>query len=177
MSEIIFSSFSLTISVFTLILLYSKFRIDKPRLEFGYDIMCNNDRSEEWIRIYIINTGRRPVLIKSVGYFDWSLGLYISGEHKSVEKILNEADMFYVDEHIKKENQWQIGRFFAIDHTGKRWTTSKKQMHFLYDSSHYDGVKESYSNKLKRSLDKKKNKSIKEYSKTIKKIGRQPKSM
>ncbi|HDZ85738.1 MAG TPA: hypothetical protein ENH35_04315 [Candidatus Moranbacteria bacterium] len=175
MLELSLASISIIISVFTLTIIFTQFRIDRPRLEFSYDIMCNSDRSKEWIRIYLINTGRRPLFIKSVGFFYWSLGMYVSGENKDVEKIINEAEMLYVDEPIKSEDQWEIGRIFAIDHTGKRWVTTKKQMRFLYDSAHYDGVKKEYSEKLKKDLDKMKKKSHKEYIKTINKIGRKPK--
>jgi len=152
--ELFIPIISILISAITLTILFSKYRTDRPRLEFSYDIMCNDDRSKEWVRIYLINTGRRPLFIKSVGIFDWSMGMYISGENKKVEKILNEAEMFYVDEPIKGNDQWKIGRLFAIDHTGKRWETTKKQMWFLYDSSHYDGVKEDFSKKIEKNARK-----------------------
>jgi hypothetical protein len=139
--------------------------------------MCNNDHSKEWVRVYLINSGRRSILIKSVGIYDWSMGMYVSGENKSVERILNEAEMIYVDEPIHFRDQWRIGRFFAIDHTGKRWVSTKKQMWFLYDIAHYDGLKKEFSEKLEKNTKKMKRKSYKEYRKTITKIGRKPKDL
>jgi len=177
MLEFSLASISIIISVFTLTILLLKYLLDRPKIEFSYSIMCNSDHSKEWIRIYIMNTGRRPTFIKSVGFFYWDMGFYCSGENSEVEKVINEAEMFYVDEQIPQESQWRIGRIFAIDHTGKYWVTTKKQMRFLYDSAHYDGVIKKYSEKSRKKFNKAKRKSHKEYAKTIKKIGRKPKEI
>lgn len=175
MTELIISIISIVISCIAVGILFLKLRIDRPIIEFQYDIMCNDDRSKEWIRIYVFNTGRRPVFIKSIGIFDWTLGHFISGENKSVDKLLDEAEMLFVDEPIKSTQQWRVGKLFALDHTGRRWVTSKKQMQFIFESSHYDGRDEAKISKMKKEWDKKKKRAQKEYYKTIKKLNKKPK--
>ena len=64
--------------------------------------------------------GIRPIYIKSVGYFDWSTGARITSENKFVNKLLNKAEIFYVDEHINRNRNWTVKYFSAIDHTGKK---------------------------------------------------------
>lgn len=118
LAPIMISVLALAVSI------YSVFR-DKSNIEIGWDMCCNNDHSEEWIDIQVINRGRRPVLIQSVGYFDIAMGSYICADNKSPNDIVQPATVKNYKEKMKFKDMWKVGELFVIDENGKRWSNSK----------------------------------------------------
>lgn len=98
--------------------------------------MCNDDRSKQWVRIFYINIGRRPTLIKSIGYYDWTLGSYLSKGGDKFENVLKEGDFGTYDIEISDKDQWQIKTFYIEDHFNNRWELKESQMWFLHSLAH-----------------------------------------
>jgi hypothetical protein len=118
LAPILLSITALAISI------YSVFR-DSSKIEIAWDICSNNDSSEQWIDIQVVNRGRRPVLIQSIGYFDIAMGSYICADNKSPNDIIQPATMKNYKEKMKFKDMWKVGELFVIDENGKRWSNSK----------------------------------------------------
>ncbi|MGX9419170.1 hypothetical protein ACWU4D_17675 [Vibrio sp. WJH972] len=167
------SIFSVVISITALILAYLKFSNDNPKIEFSCEI------GEKSVRITLFNTGRRPVFIKSVGVFEWPKGTHFFGANKSVDKLLNEAESFTVEEPYTLVTIWKIKHFVAVDHNNRIWISSMKQMRNLYEIAHFkpiegtdyftSGGNPKKAVKASKKREKNKEKSIKQYRKFAKK--------
>lgn len=136
MVTLIISLIGITLAIASFAISVHNFRKDRPKIKFSYDIMCNNDRSKQWIRIFYINVRRRPTLIKSIGYYDWTLGCYLSKGGDKFENVLKEGDFGTYDIEIFDKDQWRIKTFYVEDHFNNRWELKESQMWFLHSSAH-----------------------------------------
>jgi len=166
MTSIIISIISTLIALLSFYVVFVNYRKDKPKLEIYYDIMCSTDRTKEWIRVFFINTGRRATCLKSIGYFDWTLGTYLSKGGDKYEKILKEGEFGSYDIEISSNDQWRIKTIFVSDYFNNTWEVSKKRMKFLHDSAH--NYKRDYS-KIGNSFKKRRESSLNEYLRFLEK--------
>jgi len=136
MTSLIISIIGTFIAIASFYIVFFNHKKDKPKIEIYYDIMCNTDSSKEWIRVFFINIGRRATCIKSIGYFDWTLGTYLSKGGDEYEQILKEGEFGSYDIELPKKQQWTIKTIFVSDYFGNTWEVSKKRMKFLHQSAH-----------------------------------------
>ncbi len=136
MLTIIISLIGITIAILSFFISIHNFRRDRPIIKFSYDITSNSDRSKQWIRIFYVNIGRRPTLIKSIGYYDWTLGSYLSKGGDKFEEVLKEGDFGIYDIEISEADHWQIKTFFIEDHFKNRWELTESEMWFLHHTAH-----------------------------------------
>lgn len=160
MISILFSIIGTTIALISFYISFFNFRKDKPILKLYYDIMCNTDRSKECIRLFYVNVGRRPTCIKSIGYFDWTLGSYLSKGGDKYEVILKEGEFGFYDIEMDSRYHWTIKTLYVEDYFGNKWELSEKKMAFLYRSAHNMKSNrkirsdQEFTNRRKKSLDK-----------------------
>lgn len=164
MLTIIISIIGATIAIASFAISIYNFRKDKPKIKFNYDIMSNNDRSKQWIRIFYINIGRRPTCIKSIGYYDWTLGGYLSKGGDTFENVLKEGDFGIYDIEIIEKDHWKIKTFFIEDHFNNRWELKESQMWFLHETAHKSN---SFIPKLGKSFKQRQKESMDNYIKFI----------
>ena len=165
MTSLIISILGTLIALASFCIVLYNHKKDKPKIEIYYDIMCNSDSSKDWIRVFFINIGRRATCIKSIGYYDWTLGSYLSKGGDKYEQILKEGEFGSYDIEISKQEQWTIKSIFVSDYFGNTWEVSEKRMRFLHQSAH--NYKCDYSKLGKRFKDKQIS-SMNEYLKFIK---------
>lgn len=127
-------------------------------MKLYYDMMYNSDCSKQWIRVFYINIGRRPTCVKSIGYYDWTLGSYLSRGGDDYEQKLEEGDFGHYDIEISDSEKWKIKTIFISDYFGNTWTIPKKRMIFLYESAHKQNklgpkIGEKFKAQQKKSMD------------------------
>lgn len=164
MITLIVSLIGITLAIASFSISVYNFRKDKPKIKFNYDILCNDDRSKQWIRIFYINIGRRPTVIKSIGYYDWTLGCYTSVGGVRFENTLKEGDFGTYDIEILYKDHWRIKTFYINDHFNNRWELKESEMGFLHSIAHKS---DSYSRKIVKPFEERQIESMNSYLKFI----------
>jgi|GEM_PF-4877566 len=136
MTSLIISIIGTLIAIASIYIVIINHKKDKPKIEIYYDIMCNTDRSKEWVRVFYINIGRRATCIKSIGYFDWTLGSFLSKGGDKYEQILKEGEFGSYNIELPSNENWRIKTIFVSDYFGNTWEVSEKRMKFFYQSAH-----------------------------------------
>lgn len=111
---------------------------DRAKLVVRYNILVSNDSSRTWLRLEVMNIGRRPILITGHGYKSWSSGWEIlKGSVDPITIGLKEAELQAIDlDFPEREIWWDVKQLFVVDHNGKKWNVPIRLMSSLYEHSH-----------------------------------------